>query len=129
MSSVTRPTPAAPPTKKEKKGSPTHIRGRSAFGRLRRALGTIAGMLFVVSLVKELRTPKEERAWHGTLLGFVPYDLRLPTPARVKEVYWNTESHQVFSGRLLGVGWAVNFYEVVARVRGLIGRAPAPAAT
>ncbi|HET7772043.1 MAG TPA: hypothetical protein VFN74_24940 [Chloroflexota bacterium] len=115
------------PASPEKPATPSAAPARTALARLRRALGMLAGMLFIASLIKELRTPAEKRAWHGTILGFVPYDLRLPSPARFKEVYWNTESHRLVGGRLFGVGWTVNIYEVVARIRGLLGSAPAPA--
>ncbi len=43
--------------------------------------------LAVAAVVKELRTPPEERQWNG-VLGFVPYDFRVPTLARVKERMW-----------------------------------------
>ena len=115
------------PTPPDKATTPPAAPPRTAFAGLRRAIGMLAGMLFVASLVKELRTPKEQRTWHGMILGFVPYDQRLPTPARLKEVYWNSKSHRLIGGRLFGVGWTVNFYEVVARFRGLLGNAPAPA--
>ena len=125
-SATTHPSPDSPASLK-KTATPSAASPRTAFAGLRRGIGVLAGTLFVASLVKELRTPKEQRTWHGMILGFVPYDLRLPTPARLKEVYWNTDSHRLIGGRLFGVGWTVNFYEVVARVRGLLGSAPAPA--
>src|SRR5688500_18344723 len=91
---------------------------------MRRLFGMIAGTLFVASLVKELRTPREQRAWHGTVLGFVPYDLRPPTAARFKEVYWNTRSHRLVGGRVFGVGWGINLYALVARLRTVFGCTP-----
>jgi hypothetical protein len=93
-------------------------------------VGLAGGAFVVVSLIKELRTPKEQRTWHGTVLGFVPYDFRPPTAARFREAYWNPQSHRLLSGRVFGAGWALNLYEVVARLRGmrgLLGHAPAVA--
>lgn len=73
--------------------------------------------LAVAAVVKELRTPAEERTWHGTVVGFVPYDLRFPTPARMRERMWNPENPHVLVPRVFGVGWTVNVGRVVALVR------------
>ena len=72
--------------------------------------------LAVAAVVKELRTPAEKRQWHGSL-GFVPYDLRMPTVARVKERMWNPDDDRVISPRVFGVGWTVNLGRVVELVR------------
>ena len=72
--------------------------------------------LAVAAVVKELRTPAEQRQWHGSL-GFVPYDLRIPTVARVKERMWNPDDDRVISPRVFGVGWTVNLGRVVELVR------------
>ena len=72
--------------------------------------------LAVAAVVKELRTPAEQRQWHGSL-GFVPYDLRMPTVARVRERMWNPDDVHVISPRVFGVGWTVNLGRVVALVR------------
>ena len=37
-------------------------------------LAALVGAVWV-----ELRKPPEDRTWNGRLLGFVPYDFRLPT--------------------------------------------------
>ena len=98
----------------------------------RRVLGTVAGLLFVASVVKELRTPREQRTWHGVVLGFVPYDLRPPTPKRFQESWWNPASHQLFTSRVFGVGWSLNLHEAWSRLRTAAGAAtrdePTPAA-
>lgn len=77
-------------------------------------LTTVA--LAVAAVVKELRTPAEERQWHGSL-GFVPYDLRMPTSARIKERMWNPDNAHVIGPRVFGVGWTVNFGRLVELVR------------
>ena len=72
--------------------------------------------LAVAAVVKELRTPAEERQWHGSL-GFVPYDLRIPTVARFKERMWNPDNEHVISPRVFGVGWTVNVGRLVELAR------------
>ena len=72
--------------------------------------------LAVAAVVKELRTPAEDRQWHGSL-GFVPYDLRMPTFARIKQRMWNPDDDRVISPRVFGVGWTVNLGRLVELVR------------
>lgn len=45
---------------------------------------------------------------HGRILG-VPYDLRFPTPARIRERMWNPDDPRVITPRVFGAGWTVNF--------------------
>jgi hypothetical protein len=45
---------------------------------------------------------------YGKFLG-VPYDLRFPTPARIKERLWNPDDPRVIVPRVFGAGWTVNF--------------------
>ena len=78
--------------------------------------------LAVAAVVKELRKPAEERTWNGAL-GFVPYDFRVPTLARVKERMWDPDGAHVINPRVFGVGWTVNAGRVVQLVR---RRASAP---
>ena len=40
---------------------------------------------------------------------FVPYDLRFPTLARIRERMWNREDPGIFTPRVFGAGWTVNF--------------------
>jgi len=44
---------------------------------------------------------------HGKILG-VPYDLRVPTLARIKERMWNPEDPRIITPRVFGAGWTVN---------------------
>ena len=53
----------------------------------RLALAVIAA----TAIVRELRKPPEERTWHGTVVGFVPYDFRRLTMDRLRATYWNPE--------------------------------------
>lgn len=76
----------------------------------------------MAALVKELRLPRGERTWHGSVAGLVPYDFRVPTAQRVRERVWAPDADRVFSPTVFGVGWTVNVGRVVALVRG--ARAP-----
>jgi hypothetical protein len=72
--------------------------------------------LIVAAVCQELEKPEEERHWYGKL-GIIPYDFRLPTIKRIKEAYWNPDSEQIFSETVLGIGWAVNFYAILEKMR------------
>jgi hypothetical protein len=74
-------------------------------------IGAFAGAIYT-----ELRKPPEQRTWHGKLLGFVPYDFRLPSFDEVRQAYWNPHSPKVFTDRPLGVGWAVNIPTALRRL-------------
>jgi uncharacterized protein DUF5808 len=74
-----------------------------------RGLLTFAGvMLLGTAILQEVRLPAEQRTWHGTLFGFVPYDLRPPTLDRLTRALWNPEESAVLVPTAFGVGWTVN---------------------
>lgn len=73
----------------------------------------------LAAVCQELEKPKEERQWHGKV-GFIPYDFRLPTIERFKESYWNPDDSRIFTPEALGIGWAINFYALLEKMR-LIG--------
>ena len=77
---------------------------------LRRLLRVAVFGLVVAAVATELSKPAEQRTWHGKVLDLVPYDFRPPTLQRIRDAYWNPESDNLFSDRVFGVGWAVNFY-------------------
>ena len=79
--------------------------------------------LVVASVVKELRTPVEERTWHGVVAGFVPYDFRMPTIARFRERVWDPQGENLLNPRVFGVGWTVNVGKVVKFVREKVSEA------
>ena len=89
-------------------------------GDVQRLIRLISLGLAVTAVVKELRTPAEERVWHGLVIGFVPYDFRMPTVARVKERMWDPESSHVINPRVFGVGWTVNVGKLVAVARNAV---------
>lgn len=76
----------------------------------------VSAGLVVAAVVKELRTPSQERTWHGVLAGFVPYDLRFPTVARLRERLWAPEG-KLITPHPFGVGWTLNAGRAVALVR------------
>jgi hypothetical protein len=65
------------------------------------------------ALVQELRTPADQRTWHGTVAGFVPYDLRPPTSARFRERMWAPEDPRLIQPRVFGAGWTLNLGRLV----------------
>ena len=71
----------------------------------------------MAAICQELEKPKEERKWHGKVAGFIPYDFRLPTIERFKESYWNPYESRIFTPEVLGIGWAINFYALLERLR------------
>ena len=83
---------------------------------LQKLIRLITLALGVAAVVKELRKPAEERTWNGAL-GFVPYDFRVPTLARVKERMWDPEGAHLISPRVFGVGWTLNVGRLVELVR------------
>ncbi len=74
-------------------------------------LGALVGAIW-----RELSKPPAERTWNGRLLGFVPYDLRLPTLTRLRDSYFNTRSAALFTSQPVGVGWSVNIAAVLKRL-------------
>ena len=74
-------------------------------------LGAVAGALYT-----ELRKPPEQRTWNGKLLGFVPYDFRVPSLEQLRSAYWNPRSPKIFTARPLGVGWAINIPTLLRRL-------------
>jgi hypothetical protein len=90
----------------------THRRKRGSFLRL------LVWGLTAWALVSELRKPSGERQWHGHVAGFVPYDFRIPTFARVRSAVWEPEDEQLVKPNPFGVGWTLNLGRVVHLVRG-----------
>jgi hypothetical protein len=97
------------------KGGRRSRRGRR--GRIRGAVRLVSAGLMVAAVVRELRRPKNERTWTGTLAGTIPYDLRRPSPMRLKRSMWSPDDSRIFVPRAFGVGWTVNLASVVSRVK------------
>lgn len=78
---------------------------------------TVIG-LTIAAVVKELRSPADERTWHGIVAGCVPYEFRPPTLERVRDRVWNPEGEYLLSPQAFGVGWTLNLGRVFAEVKG-----------
>jgi hypothetical protein len=88
---------------------------------LNRLLQVTAITLALTAVCQELEKPKEERPWHGKVVGFVPYDFRFPTLERIRETYWNPYDSRILVPEAFGIGWAINLYSLLERLR-LIGQ-------
>lgn len=71
------------------------------------------------AVYQELRKPPAERTWHGKVAGAIPYDFRVPTIDRIR-AYWDPENDQVFSEKVIGVGWAVNIPTAVRKLSAIV---------
>lgn len=100
---------------------------RSEMGDLGWLIRTLTLAAVAGAIYREMRLPAEERTWHGRLLGFVPYDFRLPTPRRVIDAFWDPKSKRLFNNQPFGVGWAVNVPAALALIAGLRQQAQPPA--
>jgi hypothetical protein len=76
-------------------------------------IGAAALALLAASVVRELNFPRDQRTWHGRMLG-VPYDLRRPTWRRVRERWWAPQDPRLVTPRVLGVGWSLNLGRIAA---------------
>ncbi len=85
--------------------------------QLRRAARALGIGLILAALVQELRKPREARTWHGVVVGFVPYDLRMPTGARIRERMWAPEDPRILVPQIFGVGWTLNLGRLAALLR------------
>lgn len=81
-----------------------------------RMLRSLAWLALFGAVYQELRKPATERTWHGKVLGFVPYDFRMPDLRRLRDAYWDPSTDRVFSEHVFGVGWAVNIPVAIRRL-------------
>jgi Family of unknown function (DUF5808) len=92
---------------KRSKSCSTH---RAHKRRCSRLLGFGVGTVLIgAAVATELSKPPEERTWEGRIAGFVPYDLRRPTLARLRGRVWDPKNRSVLVPTALGVGWTINF--------------------
>jgi hypothetical protein len=77
-----------------------------------------AAVLFITlaAVAQELNKPEGQRTWHGRV-GGVPYDFRFPTFKRFRDAYWNPADPRLFTDRVVGIGWALNFGQLIPRLR------------
>lgn len=91
--------------------------GSSSAARFRAGYAVLGIALLAAAVRQQLRRPPEERDWHGKLGGVVPYDLRLPTPARIKGSLWAPEDEHLLLPRAAGVGWSPNLGRMYVLLR------------
>jgi hypothetical protein len=84
---------------------------------LRKLIKWTAIALAAVAVVEQLRRPSNERTWEGTVVGFVPYDFRMPTIERARSRWWNPDEPRLFVPQVFGVGWTINLARLVALAR------------
>ena len=82
--------------------------------RLDRLVRAAVLFLTLAAVAQELSKPESERRWHGRVAG-VPYDFRFPTPKRFRDAYWNPDDERIFTDRVVGIGWAINFAQLLPR--------------
>ncbi len=70
----------------------------------------------IAAVLQELEKPKEERRWHGRL-GLIPYEFRIPTLTRLKNSFWNSEDERIFTEPAFGVGWTLNMFKLLEKLR------------
>jgi len=70
----------------------------------------------LAAVCQELEKPSEERRWHGKL-GLIPYDFRMPTIERFRDTFWNPEDNRIFTTQVWGIGWGVNLYALLEKMR------------
>ena len=46
--------------------------------------------------------------YYGKILGLIPYDVRPPSLARLRERLWNPRDERFLVPTFFGVGWTVN---------------------
>ena len=76
-------------------------------------LRTATMVLTVAAAVYAYRTKQPE----GRILN-VPYDFRMPTMERLRRRVWSPDESRVFTPAVFGVGWSLNFFQVVRQLRG-----------
>lgn len=73
--------------------------------------------LLVAAVATELRRPAGQRTWQDRVAGVVPYDLRPPSPRRLRDTLWSPANERLFVPHAFGVGWTVNLGYLTRRVR------------
>ena len=79
-----------------------------------RKLAIVLGLVVGWIVARRLRRLSPEQRV-GTFLG-VPYDLRWPTFAVLRERFWNPQDRRLLTPHVLGWGWSVNLYELGRRL-------------
>jgi len=78
---------------------------------MRRVLVSTALCLGVAALAATRR--QKVGAWLG-----IPYDWRWPTPAVIRERFWNPADARILTPHVFGWGWSLNLPSLFRRLRG-----------
>jgi hypothetical protein len=84
-------------------------------------VGIVSG-LAAAAISQELKKSPEDRTWRGNI-GGVPYNFRVPEWGDIANEYWNTQSDEIVTPHVIGLGWGVNLAAVKHRVEQLVGNA------
>ncbi len=79
-------------------------------------------LIVAAAIANELRKPADQRTWHNRLGGVLPYDLRPPTLARVKQTLWDPGNERILVPQAFGIGWSVNVGGLLKRLGLVRGR-------
>lgn len=60
--------------------------------------------------------PDEGGPGSGTVFG-IPYDVRVPTPERIRSRWWNPADPRILMPRAWGLGWDLNFGALAVKTR------------
>jgi len=69
----------------------------------------------VVAIRRQLRLPKGERTWHGTVDVPVPFDFRRPTTERMRHSMWAPDDPRLVMPMAFGIGWSINVARLLRR--------------
>ena len=47
----------------------------------------------------------------------IPYDFSPPTIKLIKKLFWNKEDERIFTPKVFGWGWTINFYQLLNKSR------------
>jgi hypothetical protein len=87
-------------------------------GSLRTLIALAAAAAAAAAIAQEVRKPADQRTWHGTVLGVVPYDFRMPTFERITERVWNPDGDSYIGPHVFGVGWTLNCGKILKTLFG-----------
>ena len=85
-------------------------------GWLRTLVEVVLIALTVAAFVRELRRPRMQRTWQGTVAR-VPYDFRAPSLTRLGRGVWQPNQSALVVPKSFGLGWTLNLGSVAARAR------------
>jgi hypothetical protein len=85
-------------------------------GRSNKVIRWATFIVGVAAIVQELKKPSDERAWHGEVAGFIPYDFRPPSMDRIRSRWWDP-SGPLIQPQVFGVGWTLNIGRLLAMPR------------